>query len=178
MTGRGALQSVRTMEDQLRQVAEAVRTQPDQVLHRIEQLIEDRSRLEARLDAVLRQGGGASAEETLNVNGVAVSIATTDSESRDEVGRVADTFRESHRGAVLVLFGTTGRGAVHVALTDDLVQAGLKAGELVNRIAAVSGGKGGGRPQFASAGAGDPARLGAARQAVPALVSSWLERPR
>ena len=178
MTGRGALQSVRTMEDQLRQVAEAVRTQPDQVLHRIEQLIEDRSRLEARLDAALRQGGGASAEETLNVNGVAVSIATTDSESRDEVGRVADTFRESHRGAVLVLFGTTGRGAVHVALTDDLVQAGHKAGDLVNRIAAVSGGKGGGRPQFASAGAGDPARLGAARQAVPALVSSWLERPR
>ena len=178
MTGRGALQSVRAIEDQLRQLAEAVRTQPDQVLHRIEQLIEDRSRLEARLDAALRQGGGASAEETLNVNGVTVSIATTDSESRDEVGRVADTFRESHRGAVLVLFGTTGRGAVHVALTDDLVQAGLKAGELVNRIAAVSGGKGGGRPQFASAGAGDPARLGAARQAVPELVSSWLERPR
>jgi alanyl-tRNA synthetase len=75
-----------------------------------------------------------------------------------------------------VLFGTGGRGAVHVALTDDLVAQGFKAGDLVNRIAALSGGKGGGRPQFASAGAGDPERLGEVRQAVPQLVSSWLAR--
>jgi alanyl-tRNA synthetase len=54
------------------------------------------------------------------------------------------------------------------------VSAGRKAGDLVNRIAALSGGKGGGRPHFASAGAGDPARLAAARAATPELVSAWL----
>jgi alanyl-tRNA synthetase len=61
-----------------------------------------------------------------------------------------------------------------VALTDDLVSAGRKAGDLVNRIAALSGGKGGGRPHFASAGAGDPTRLGAARAATLDVVSTWL----
>ena len=54
------------------------------------------------------------------------------------------------------------------------MSAGRKAGDLVNRIAAVSGGKGGGRPHFASAGAGDPARLPEARRATPALVAAWL----
>jgi hypothetical protein len=44
----------------------------------------------------------------------------------------------------------------------------------VNRIAAVSGGKGGGRPHFASAGAGEPERLSAARAATPGLVTAWL----
>jgi hypothetical protein len=44
----------------------------------------------------------------------------------------------------------------------------------VNRIAAVSGGKGGGRPGFASASAGDPSRLTAAREAAPAIVAEWL----
>jgi alanyl-tRNA synthetase len=44
----------------------------------------------------------------------------------------------------------------------------------VNRIAAVSGGRGGGRPHFASAGAGDPGKLAAARAATPAVVSAWL----
>ena len=73
-----------------------------------------------------------------------------------------------------MLFSTGGRGAIHVTLTDDLVSAGRKAGDLVNRIAALSGGKGGGRPHFASAGAGDPARLPAARAATPDLVSAWL----
>jgi alanyl-tRNA synthetase len=54
------------------------------------------------------------------------------------------------------------------------VRAGKKAGDLVNRIAALSGGKGGGRPHFASAGAGDSARLAAARAATPDLVAGWL----
>jgi alanyl-tRNA synthetase len=44
----------------------------------------------------------------------------------------------------------------------------------VNRIAALSGGKGGGRPHFASAGAGDAGRLPAARAATPAIVADWL----
>jgi alanyl-tRNA synthetase len=61
-----------------------------------------------------------------------------------------------------------------VAVTDDLVKAGRKAGDLVSRIAAVGGGKGGGRPQFASAGIGDAGKLPAARAAVPTLVAEWL----
>ena len=122
----------------------------------------------------LRGGAGAEPGETLAVNGVHVTFADTASESREEVGQVADAFRQGKEGAVLVLFGGAGRGAIHVALTDDLVRRGLKAGDLVNRIAAVSGGKGGGRPQFASAGAGDAARLDDARAAAPALVREWL----
>ena len=56
----------------------------------------------------------------------------------------------------------------------DLVKAGKKAGDLVNRLAAISGGKGGGRPGFASAGAGDPAKLGAVREAAPGIIDTWL----
>ena len=106
--------------------------------------------------------------------GVKVTIADTTTDDRGEVGQIADKFREGKRNAVLVLFSTGGRGAIHVTLTDDLVSAGRKAGDLVNRIAALSGGKGGGRPHFASAGAGDPARLPEARAATPGLVSAWL----
>jgi alanyl-tRNA synthetase len=176
ITGLAALQAVRGLEDQLHRAAETVRVQPDQLLRRLDQLAEERARLEERLAEALRQGGGASGGETLQLNGVSVTLASTMSESRDEVGRIADAFREANRDAVLILFGTAGRGAVHVALTDDLVARGFKAGDLVNRVAALSGGKGGGRPQFASAGAGDPERLQAARDAVPGLVSDWLTR--
>jgi alanyl-tRNA synthetase len=105
---------------------------------------------------------------------VHLTIADTASEDRDEVGQIADRFREGKRNSVLVLFSNAGRGAIHVTLTDDLVGAGRKAGDLVNRIAALSGGKGGGRPHFASAGAGDAAKLPAARAATRDLVSAWL----
>ncbi|MCU0620325.1 MAG: DHHA1 domain-containing protein, partial [Gemmatimonadales bacterium] len=139
------------------------------------QLLEERARLEERLAEARRTGGSAVAGEALEVGGVHVTLAEASTEDRDELGRIADTFRQGRSGAVLALFGAVGRGAIHVAVTDDLVQRGLKAGDLVNRLAAVSGGKGGGRPHFASAGAGDAARLPEARAAAPAIVTRWLQ---
>jgi alanyl-tRNA synthetase len=174
LTGTGALRAVRELEQRLVQVADALKAQPEHLVRRVEQLLEERQRLEARLAEALRSGGGDIAGETKDVNGVQVTIAETASDDRTEVGQIADRFREGKRNSVLVLFSSAGRGAIHVTLTDDLVGAGRKAGDLVNRIAALSGGKGGGRPHFASAGAGDPAKLSAARAATPALVSDWL----
>jgi alanyl-tRNA synthetase len=175
LTGTGALRAVREVEARLARLAEALKAQPDNVVRRVEQLLEERQRLEARLAEALRSGGGAAlAGDTLEVKGVQVTIADVATDDRAEVGQLADRFREGKRSAVLVLFSTAGRGAIHVTLSDDLVGAGRKAGDLVNRIAALSGGKGGGRPHFASAGAGDPSKLPAARAATPALVAEWL----
>ena len=174
ISGTAALRGVAELEERLARIAGALRAQPDQAARRVEQLLDDKHKLEGRLAEALKQGGGATTGRTIEVGDVAVTLGDTSSESRDEVGQIADAFRGEKRHAVLVLFGSSGRGAVHVAVTDDLVQRGLRAGDLVNRIAAVSGGKGGGRPQFASAGAGDPERLDAAREAAPGIVAEWL----
>jgi alanyl-tRNA synthetase len=174
VTGTGAFRAVRELEHRLAQVADALRAQPEHLVRRVEQLLEERERLEARLAEALRSGGGAPTGERTQVQGVDLTIADTATDDRAEVGRIADQFREGARNGVLVLFSTGGRGAIHVTLTDDLVAGGRKAGDLVNRIAALSGGKGGGRPHFASAGAGDPGKLGAARAATPGLVAEWL----
>ncbi|HZN98097.1 MAG TPA: alanine--tRNA ligase [Gemmatimonadales bacterium] len=175
VTGSGALRAVRELEQRLSTIAETLKAQPENVLRRVEQLLEERQRLEARLAEALRSGGGAAPQgSVLRVGDIELTVAETSSEDRAELGRIADAFREGRRNAVLVLFSSAGRGSIHVTLTDDLVSAGRKAGDLVNRIAALSGGRGGGRPHFASAGAGDPGRLPAARAATPELVATWL----
>ncbi|HEU4681368.1 MAG TPA: DHHA1 domain-containing protein, partial [Gemmatimonadales bacterium] len=175
VTGTGALRAIGELERRLAAVAEALKAQPEHLLRRVEQLLDERARLETRLAETLRSGsGGAVRGEVSNVGGVELTIAETASEDRAELGQIADSFRNGRHSAVLVLFSSAGRGAIHVSLTDDLVSAGWKAGDLVNRIAALSGGKGGGRPHFASAGAGDPGLLPAARSATPDLVASWL----
>jgi alanyl-tRNA synthetase len=179
VTGTGALRAIGELEQRLSAVADALKAQPEHLVRRVEQLLEERARLEARLAETLRSGSGAGVGgQVSNVGGVELTIAETASEDRAELGQIADSFREGRRNAVLVLFSSAGRGAIHVTLTDDLVSAGRKAGDLVNRIAALSGGKGGGRPHFASAGAGDPQRLPAARAATPELVTAWLGNPR
>jgi alanyl-tRNA synthetase len=175
VTGSGALRAVRELEQRLAAVAEALKAQPEHLVRRVEQLLEERERLETRLAETVRAGSGPGLQgEVSRVDGVELTIAQTDSENRTELGQIADSFRQGRRNAVLVLFSSAGRGAIHVTLTDDLVSSGRNAGDLVNRIAALSGGKGGGRPHFASAGAGDAGRLPAARAATPALVTAWL----
>ncbi len=175
VTGSGALRAVRELEQRLAAVAEALKAQPEHLVRRVEQLLEERERLEARLAETLRAGSGSGVRgEVSSVDGVELTIAQTDSEDRAELGQIADSFRQGRRNAILVLFSSAGRGAIHVTLTDDLVSSGRSAGDLVNRIAALSGGKGGGRAHFASAGAGDAGRLPAARAATPELVTVWL----
>jgi alanyl-tRNA synthetase len=175
VTGTGALRAVHELEQRLARVAEALKAQPEHLVRRVEQLLDERQRLEARLAEALKGGGGtAIAGDVAEVGGVRVTIADTATDDRTAVGQIADRFREGKRNSVLVLFSNAGRGAIHVTLTDDLVGSGRKAGDLVNRIAALSGGRGGGRPHFASAGAGDPTKLPAARAATPGLVSAWL----
>ncbi|HEV8356089.1 MAG TPA: alanine--tRNA ligase [Gemmatimonadales bacterium] len=190
VTGPGAYAVLDQTEERLRRAGELLKAQPEHVARRIEQLIAEREKLEARVRDMLRRGegegegegdggaagGGASGREgeRIEIRGVSVTLAETRLEERDEVARVADRFRGGRSRAVLILFGADGRGALHVVLTDDLVQRGLKAGDLLNRIAALSGGRGGGRPAFASGSAGDSARLPLARAAAPRLVDEWL----
>jgi alanyl-tRNA synthetase len=175
ITGSGAYRAVLELQDRIRRIAETLKSQPDQLLRRTEQLMEDKAKLETRLAEALKGGSGAPAGgDQFEVKGVSVTVGETALENRDEVAAVADSFRGGNSGALLVLFSSAGRGAVHVAVTDDLVKAGRKAGDLASRIAAFGGGKGGGRPQFASAGIGDAGKLTAARAAVPSLIAEWL----
>ncbi|MGH7508249.1 MAG: alanine--tRNA ligase [Gemmatimonadales bacterium] len=179
VTGTGALRAIGELEQRLAAVAEALKAQPEHLVRRVEQLLEERGRLEARLAEAIRSGSAPALRgEVSTAGGVELTIAETLSEDRGELGQIADSFREGKRNAVLVLFSSAGRGAIHVALTDDLVSSGRKAGDLVNRIAALSGGKGGGRPHFASAGLGEPERMASTRAATPELVAAWLANRR
>lgn len=153
-----------------------LKSQPDQVAKRVEHLLGERTKLEDRLAAALKGGSSAEAgtSQRLEVSGVAVTVTSSTLEARDEIAAVADQFRERSTNAVLVLVTAAGRGGIHVAVSEDLVARGKKAGDLVNRLAALSGGKGGGRPAFASASAGDLAKLDLVTAGVPAVVGQWL----
>ncbi len=175
VTGPEAYAQIEALQARLAQVAHTVKAQPEHLQRKLEQLLEERDKLAARVTELLKGGGAAVQGTSLEIHGVAVTVTDTAAEDRDEIAAVADTFRGGRESAVLVLFGTAGKGAIHVAVTDDLVRSGRKAGDLVNRLAALSGGKGGGRPHFASAGAGDLGRLSAAREATPGVVAAWLQ---
>src|SRR5216684_259880 len=156
VTGPGAYGLIRKLEGELEQAAGALRTQPEHLVHRIEQLLEENKKLEKRVQELLKSGGGGGGSGSVErIGDVELHVADSDLEDHDQIGLVMDAFRSSHKRAISVLFTNGERAGVHVGVTDDLVQQGVRAGDIANAIAAVSGGKGGGRPHFASAGVGD-----------------------
>ena len=171
VTGPVAYELVRKLEEQLDEASATLKTQPEHLVKRIEQLLEENRKLERRVAELLKQGSGKGQEGTVEkIGDIELHVADSDLEDREQIALVMDAFRNNHRRAISVLFTNGERGGIHVAVTDDLVREGIKAGEIANAIAAVSGGKGGGRPHFASAGAGDVGRLPEARAQASAIV--------
>jgi alanyl-tRNA synthetase len=103
-------------------------------------------------------------------------VADSDVEDRTQVGLVMDAFRSQHKRAISIMFTTGERPGIHVAVTDDLIAQGVQAGEIAKALAASTGGKGGGRAQFASGGVGDVTLLPAARAQTRTLIERILQR--
>ena len=91
-----------------------------------------------------------------------------------ELRNLADTLRDKLGSGVVVL-ASRGDGKVTVIATvsKDLTDR-LSAGRLVNQLAEIVGGRGGGRPDFAQAGGKDPDQLPALLSAVPGVVEDQL----
>ena len=135
--------------------------------------MQERERLEAQLAEARKQDvAKAPSGAAITIGGVSVIVEDVATQDRDEVSLRADTFRKDRKASIYILMEE--RGVFHVVLTDDLLKAGRKAGDLVNKLVVIGGGKGGGRPYFASAGIGDMSKLAEARAAVPSVVEAWL----
>jgi alanyl-tRNA synthetase len=176
VTGPVAYTLVKSLGERIEEAADTLRTSPEHVARRIEALLEEKKRLERQVEELLREGGRGKGEayDSLQIGETTLLVGESPVSDRGQIGLLMDSFREQSKNAIQVLFVSGERAGIHVGVTDDVISRGLKAGDLVNRIAAVSGGKGGGRPHFASAGAGDPAKLAAAREQTPQIVAEML----
>jgi len=171
LTGPAAYRYGLDLERRLDEAAGLLKAQPEHLVRRIETMLEENKKLEKRIGEMLKGGSGTGDGGSVEkIGDVELHVGESDLEDRTQIGAVMDGFRSKHKRAISVLFTTGGRPGIHVAVTDDLIAQGLKAGDIVNAIARAAGGKGGGRPHFASAGVGDPDRLGEAKSQTPAIV--------
>ncbi len=177
ITGPAAYRYARDLEARLDETAALLKSTPEHLARRVAAMLEEQKKLEKRIEELLRSGEGTGDRgQVERIGDVELHTSESDLEDRNQIALVMDAFRTKHQRAIAVLFTGGERAGIHVAVTDDLVAQGVKAGDLANRIAAVSGGKGGGRPHFASAGAGDATKLAAARAQTPTIVRELLGR--
>jgi alanyl-tRNA synthetase len=78
---------------------------------------------------------------------------------------------------VAVVAGTGDRPMLLAVVTDDMITRGVRADAVIREVAALAGGKGGGKPHMAQAGVAQPERIPDALAKVVEIVRPMLARP-
>ena len=134
-----------------------------------------RRELDADAHEVCLRRNRRRAASAVEVNGIKVLAQRVDGLDKAQMRDLVDELRGKLGSGVVVLGAATpeGKVALIVGVTKDLT-ARLQAGKIVGQLAAMVGGKGGGRPDLAEAGGTDASALDTALASAPEVVASLL----
>ena len=164
VTGRVAAETFAAMTATLDDLTASFQCQYPELPGRVSALKEEVTKLKAQVaKAAAADLAGAVDKllaEAIVVNGTTLVIGQIPAVANDAVRAQIDRIRQK-LGSSVVVFGSIDEGNVPliVALSQDLVKKGLKAGDLIKPLAEVVGGKGGGKPDVAQAGGKHPEKL-------------------
>ena len=116
-------------------------------------------------------------QNAVEVDGVRIVTVYLNGTTPDTLRSMMDKLRDKEPNAVGALIGTDdSKTTLAVGVGKNALARGLKAGALVKQIAAIAGGNGGGKPDFAMAGIRDTSKIDDALNAVEGIVKENLEK--
>jgi alanyl-tRNA synthetase len=180
--GQRALAEAQQMRARLDALRRALGTSVDALPEKVGDLVHEVSALRRDL-AKARSGEGVSRLDELlrraeKVGRFRYLVGEVSAANAGELRALGDRVRGGLGSGAAILHAKTGEKTSFLAVvSEDLAGAGrLRADELIRAVAAVADGSGGGRPQMALGGAGDPAKVGAAVKEAARLLHAGLEK--
>ncbi|MDG2365560.1 MAG: alanine--tRNA ligase [Methylococcaceae bacterium] len=178
VTGEAALNWSEVRNKALGGIAEVVKSTPEQALAKVSQLIEKNKQLEKELEKLklklVQSSQSELSTQAVKIEGINVLAVQLDDVDGKGMRDVLDQLKNKLGSAAIILAVVNG-GKVSLIAGVSKDQTGrVKAGDLVNFVAAQVGGKGGGRPEMAQAGGNDPAGLEKALADVPEWIRSQI----
>jgi alanyl-tRNA synthetase len=181
LTADGARAYLAQQDERVKQLSGLLRTRGEDVVGRVEQLLEERKQMERALADAKRQlamGGGAGASggggEIEEVAGVKLLARSVEGLNPKDLRGLVDAGKKQVESGIVAIVGKTedGKAGLAVGVTDDLKDK-WSAVDLVRAGSEALGGKGGGgRPDMAQAGGPDGDKADAALAAIKAALGA------
>jgi len=175
LTGFGALDFVRQMEDEQKGIALLLKAEAGNSRDRIEKMLGRQRELQREIDSLQSRLNVAASGDLLSqattVQGVKLLAVQVQVEDIKALRDLSDTLKDRIGEGVIALGAAIGGKAnLLVAVTKNLSNS-IKAGDIIKQIAPLVGGSGGGKPELAQAGGSQPEKLDEALAAVAAFLS-------
>lgn len=158
VAGLGAYEQAARDASRLKLLAEKIGSPLPDLEKKVEALLEQQRALEKALKAARQREAAGRAKELLAQAENNVLVANLGDADGDYVMAVSDALKGLFSG-VAVLGATGGGSAILVATVSKEHQGKAQAGKIIQAIAPIVGGKGGGKPDFARGGGRDTAKL-------------------
>ena len=178
ITGDRALAEYQRVLSTLRSAAGLLNASEDQLIPALERQMEQTRVLERQLEGLQRKAAGSQAaglmDSVREIKGVKVLAAEVSGISREALRQMVDSLRQKLGSGLVVLASTEdGKVALIAGVTKDLAPK-LHAGKIVQELAKLLGGSGGGRPDLAEAGGKDTSAVESALRSIYPLVDRLL----
>jgi alanyl-tRNA synthetase len=170
LTGKGAIDYLQKQDNDIKDSASILKTTPDHMMERIEQLLNDQKTREREIESlkskIMQMQSGDLLADVKEIDGVKFVVKEVDADTPKDLRDYADKIKDKLKSGVIVLGATKDDKVMLIcSVTDDLTKK-VKAGDIIKRLSEIVGGKGGGRPDMAQGGGNKPEELGRALESV------------
>ncbi|MBM9537267.1 alanine--tRNA ligase [Desulfobulbus alkaliphilus] len=174
VTGAGAVHWMQEMDRQATAVSTMISGPFEGAAEKIQNLLRRQKDLEkqvASLNAAMALSDlDRYLAASVEVDGLRVIAAKVPLDSPKTLREIGDKIRDRMGSGIIVLGGELDNKAALLAMVSKEYTGRIKAGDLINRVARIVGGKGGGRPDMAQAGGPMADKLDEAVSSVAAIV--------
>lgn len=176
VTGTGVLLKAIEAERAVSQIAENLKTNVSAAVQKSAGIMEELKEARKELEDFKKQAMGSEVEDMVKaakeIGGVKLVTREFKDYNINDLRNLSDDIKAAHKGIVMVFATVNGPKVTFlVSITDDLLERGLHAGNMIKQIAAACGGGGGGKADMAQAGAKDPSKISAAFKVAEELLS-------
>ncbi|MGO0985851.1 alanine--tRNA ligase [Clostridioides difficile] len=164
ITGKAVYEYLKEKEGIISDVCVNLKSKEDNLIQRISSLLEENKNLSKELHDIKTKMSLQSADSIFNskleVNGVNLITNKFEGMDMDTLRETADNLRDKLGSGVVVLANVVDdKVNFVVTATKDVLDKGIHSGNIVREVAKIAGGKGGGRPNMAQAGASDVSKV-------------------
>lgn len=179
-TGLGSLAHIEKQAEILEEIGQTLKAGTTDVVDRVRGLVSTLKKKEREVELLRGQLARTDVERMIagarELKGIKVILSSVEGKDMNALRLITDDLKNRLKPAVIILGSTLDNGVSLVAgLTPDLVKRGLSALEIIQPLAAIIGGGGGGRPDLAQAGGRIPAKLGQALKEAEKIITGMLE---